>query len=372
MTEPLSLILLVVTLAGACYLTIAALRLAAFYRQPLEFASEFLPSITILKPVAGLEPDLYDNLASFCNQRYEAPYDVIFCLPRNDDSAAATVNRVVADFPQCAATIAVGINSAMLNPKIANIAKPGVEPRGELVAIVDSDIRVGPNYLRALAASFASERVGAVTCLYSGMPNLSLSSRLGALGIQDDFIPSVLVALTLGALRFCLGSTMIVRRRVLEEVGGLAVVGDRLADDHALGELVTGQGHRIELARYVVRTTVPETTLPELWSHEIRWARTNFVLAPAGYACSFLMYALPFALLYLAVSRNLVWGPALLTIVAALRVAVHYLARSALRVAGPDDVWLIPLRDFFSLAVWGASLFGRGVRWRDRRYRMQR
>jgi ceramide glucosyltransferase len=371
MIGPVSLILLIVTLAGACYLAIAALRLAAFYRRPLEFASEFLPSITILKPVAGLEPALYQNLASFCSQRYEAPYDIIFCLPSDDDSAAATVKRVVADFPQCAATIAVGINSAMLNPKIANIAKPGVEPRGELVAIVDSDIRVGPEYLQALAASFASEHVGAATCLYSGMPNQSLSSRLGALGIEDGFMPSVLVALTLGPLRFCLGSTMIVRRRVLEEIGGLVALGNRLADDHALGELVTAHGHRVELARYVVRTTVPETTPQELWSHEMRWARTNFALAPAGYACSFLMYALPFTLLYLAVSRNLAWALPLLAIVAELRVAVHYLARGDLRVAGPDDVWLIPLRDFFSLAVWGASLFGRRVRWRERSYRMQ-
>ncbi len=151
-----------------------------------------------------------------------------------------------------------------------------------------------------------------------GMPNASLVSRLGAMQIEDVFIPSVLVALALGELRFCLGATMAVRRSVLEEIGGLAALGDGIADDHKLGELVTGTGNEIDLSRYVVRTTVPETTLGALWSHELRWARTNLALAPAGYAFSFLMYALPLALIYLAVSRNVAWGLPLLALVVAL------------------------------------------------------
>ncbi len=147
--------------------------------------------------------------------------------------------------------------------------------------------------MRALAASFATQRVGATTCLYRGIPTANLVSRLGALQIEDVFIPSVLVATMLGELRFCLGATMAIRRGLLEEIGGLRAVGGVLADDHALGERVTERKFEIELSRYVVRTTVPETSLPSLWSHELRWARTNFALAPAGYAFSFLIYALP-------------------------------------------------------------------------------
>ncbi len=99
---------------------------------------------------------------------------------------------------------------------------------------------------------------------------------------------------------------MAVRRRILEAMGGLPALGAHLADDHALGGLV--RECRVDLSRYVVGTTIPETTLGRLWSHEVRWARTNLVLAPAGYAFSFLMYALPSALLYLAASQNLAVG----------------------------------------------------------------
>jgi ceramide glucosyltransferase len=361
-------VLLAIALAGAAYLALAACCLAAYARKPLEVATEFLPNITVLKPIAGNEAALYENIASFCEQDYEAPYEVIFCLRDAGDSAREAVERVVAAHPDVRTRIAIGYNPAMANPKIANLAKLGAEPQGEIVVIADSDVRVGRDYLRAFAACFASERVGAVTCLYGAMPNATLVSRLGALYIEDGFMPSVLVALALGKLRFCLGASMAVRRRVLEAIGGLAALGSHLADDHGLGGLVSRKGYEIYLSRYVVRTMIPETTLGALWSHELRWARTNFALAPAGYAFSFLMYALPFALLYLAVSRDWVLGLSLLGLIAALRLAVHYLARKALAVERSDDLLLVPLRDFLSLGLWVASLFGRRVRWRERTY----
>jgi len=362
------LIFFIIAIAGAVYLALAAARLAAFACRPLERASEFLPTVTVLKPIAGLEPDLYENLASFCAQDYDEQYEVVLCLHSRDDPALEVVERIARDFPARTA-IAIGQAAGMLNPKIANLAKPEVELRGEIIAIADSDVRVGRDYLRALAAPFASARVGAVTCLYSAMPNRTIAARLGALYIEDGFAPSVLVALAIGKLRFCLGATMAVRRSVLEEIGGLAAVGGRLADDHRLGELVAGSGREVALSRYVVSTTVCETTLHELWLHELRWSRTNLALAPVGYAFSFVTYALPFALIYLAASRNLAWGIPLLAAVSALRVAVHYLARNALRVRRSDDLWLVPARDFLSLAVWAASLFGRTVLWRKKAYR---
>jgi ceramide glucosyltransferase len=371
MTGPLSLALLVIAIAGACYLAIANLALAAFARRPIELASEFLPSFTILKPIAGPEPALYENLRSFCDPEYAAFYEVIFCLHRRDDPALAIVERLAAEFPSVT-RIAIGENAAMKNPKIANLAKPGAQPLGEIVVVADSDVRVGRDYLRALAASFAGERVGAATCLYSGMPNASIVSRLGALQIEDGFIPSVLVALALGPLRFCLGATMAVRASVLEAIGGLTRLGAGIADDHALGELVAAGGAEVELSRYVVATAVPEGALGALWSHELRWARTNLSLAPAGYAFSFLMYALPLALIYLAVVRNLAWGLPLLAIVAGLRLGLHYLSRAALNVEHRDDAWLIPVRDFLSLAIWFASFFGRNVLWRTQRHSTKR
>ncbi|HYL26958.1 MAG TPA: glycosyltransferase, partial [Candidatus Nitrosotalea sp.] len=236
--------LLIISLAGAGYLALANLRMLLFARRPLDLATEFLPTVTILKPILGDEPDLYENLRSFCDQAYDAPFDIVFAIHQAEDSARATLERLVAEFPD-RTRLAIGENAELMNPKIANLDKPEAEPRGEIVIIADSDIRVGREYLRAIAASFASERIGAVTCLYSALPNESFVSRLGAMQIEEIFIPSVLVALALGKLRFCMGATMGVRRRLLDEFGGLAAIGNVLGDDHRLGELVAERGRDV-------------------------------------------------------------------------------------------------------------------------------
>ncbi len=71
-----------------------------------------------------------------------------------------------------------------MNPKIANIAKPGVAARSDVIVIADSDICVGRDRLRALASPLESAKVGAVACLCSGNPNDAIVSRLGAIGID--------------------------------------------------------------------------------------------------------------------------------------------------------------------------------------------
>ncbi|HEX3369318.1 MAG TPA: bacteriohopanetetrol glucosamine biosynthesis glycosyltransferase HpnI [Candidatus Cybelea sp.] len=355
----LGFIFLPATGIAAFYLATACRRLIAFSRRPLTLSSEFLPSFTVLKPIAGLEPDLQENLASFCDQDYPGFYEVVFCLRAENDPALEVVERIMREFPNCHAQIALGENADLMNPKIANIAKPGVAARSDVIVIADSDIRVGRDYLRALASSFEGAKVGAVTCLYSGSPNDTIASRLGALGIDDGFAPSVLVALVIGELRFCLGATMAVRRSVLEALGGLAALGHTFADDHELGQLVTKHGYGVELSRYVVTTTIAETRVFGLLSHELRLARNDFEIARGGYLFSFLVYGLPLALVYLAVTLDTAIGLPLLAAIVLLRVALHYLARYALGVKSRDDVLLIPLRDFLSLGVWAASIFGR-------------
>jgi ceramide glucosyltransferase len=360
--------LLIATAVGVLYLALALIRVLFFAATPMhEVENRFAPSVTVLKPVAGLEPDLYQNLASFCDQDYP-DYDIVFCLHDPDDPAREIVDRLNNEFPGHT-RVAIGHNDAIANPKIANIAKPGVDLRGEIVVIADSDINVGRHYLRRVMAGFASENIGAVTCLYSGLPSESIVSRLGAMQIEDIFAPSVLVATLIGKLRFCLGATMAVRSDVLEQIGGLEALGSHLADDHVLGELVSAKGYDVELSRYVVKTTIPETNLSELWSHELRWARTHMAQAPGGYFLSFVMYAVPLAALYLAFTQDVAFAIFLLALVLIMRFSLHYVARSAFDIQHIDDDALIPIRDCMSLLVWFVSLFGRRVKWRAQTYK---
>jgi ceramide glucosyltransferase len=360
------IVLLVVTAAGAAYLTLALVQVARFARRRVPRSPE-TPSITVLKPLHGIEPGLYESLASFCDQAYP-DFEIVFCLHDAGDPAAAVAERVAKAHPECRVRIVYGDNPAMSNPKIANLAKPGAEPHGDLVVLADSDIWVGRDYLKAIAASFSSARTGAITCLYGAIPNATLVSQLGALHVEEEYAPSVLVAVALAKMNFCLGATMAVRRGVLEKIGGLEALGAHLADDYALGRLVSDCGYQVELSRYVVRTSIAESQFGQLWHRELRWARINFTLAPAGHAFSFLMYALPFATAY-AFATHTAFAFGMLLGVAVLRFGLHAAARATFASAYPDSPWLVPVRDAISLSIWAASLVTRTVRWRGVRHR---
>jgi ceramide glucosyltransferase len=329
------------TLGALAYTAFALSRVRAFARRPRRPATR-VPRVSVLKPLHGDEALLAQKLRSFCDQDYP-DFEVILGARDPADPALTTARALAAEFPgRVRVVVADAATPHHRNPKADTLAALVPHADGELLAIVDSDMRVGPDWLLAVVAPFDDAQVGATTCLYRGEALPGLASALGAMANHEHFAPSVLVAQALGPLRYTFGSTMAVRRTTFEQIGGLDAIGAHLADD---------------------------AMLAALWQHELRWARTHRLLRPAGYAGLFLTYPLPLALLYLALARRR--GPALvlLATAAALRFALAGAARRAFGAGGPTRPWLVPLRDALGLAVWAAAYAGRGVRWRGKRHR---
>lgn len=364
LADLLRVLLLASALGGVAYLVAAVVRVAVFSRRRPAPPPSSLPPATVLKPLCGVEPGLRENLRSFCDQDYPA-FQVLFGVREAGDPAIPVVREVIREFPGLDASLVVGEGVAAENLKIGNLLSMLPGARHDLLVIADSDMRVDQNYLRAVAASFEDPDVGAATCLYSGTPGPGLPSALGALFLNDWFLPSVLVALSFQKLRFCFGATMAVRREALEAIGGMESLAPFLADDYVLGERVSGCGYRVLLCPYVVEAIVSEPGFRSLLSHELRWARTIRVLRPAGYAFSFLgSGAISMAGLYLAASGSGPLGAALFSAAIGLRILLHFAVRTAVRVPGPPSPWLLLPRDLLCLTIWGAGFLGRGVRWK--------
>lgn len=353
------------TAASLGYALFALNRTMAFARGPVE-CDAAAPSVTVLKPLHGVEPLLGEKLRSFCDQDYPA-YDVVLGARDADDAALAVARDVAAEFPGRVFVVSADSDTPRhANPKANTLAGMVPYARGDIFAIADSDMRVDRGWLRAVAASFADSSVGAVTCLYRGEPaDDGLASRLGAMANHEHFGPSVLVAQALGPSRYTFGATMAVRRDTFEAIGGLVALGTHLADDARLGELVARRGLSVHLSRYVVANVVAEPSLRALWEHEVRWARTHRMLRPAGYAGLFLTYPVPLALLYLAAARGRRrrLGLAALAMAVALRFALRHAAGGGFGARPVGPTWLVPLRDALGLAVWAAAYRSRGVDW---------
>lgn len=361
---PLATAVFLAGLAGIAYLGFALTRVRRFGRRCAQTAKR-LPSITVLKPLHGIEPGLFENLCSFCDQDYPE-FAVVFGVGERGDPAVEIAERVVARFPDRAAlVVAAGLQGAR-NPKVANLASMVGSATNEIVAIADADMRVGRDYLRRIAAPFDEERVGAVTCLYSGSATKGTASSLAAMFINEQFAPSVLVAGALEPLRYAFGATVAVRRGILHALGGIAALGGHVADDHLLGKLICEQGFEVRLADYVVENVVFEPNLAGLWLRELRWSRTIRSVRPFGHALSFVTFGLPLALAGALLTRSSGRRFTLVALGVGLRLGLHYAANSAFAVRKSGSAFLIPLRDALSVAIWVAAFFGRDVAWRER------
>lgn len=359
---------LAASVAGLLYLAVSAYAVRILLARPRH--SGTATPITVLKPLRGADAELYDNLRSFCRQTY-APYQIVFGVADADDPAVSAVRRLIAEFPALDLVLVTGGTARAPNRKIANLMNMLPAARHGQLAISDSDMRVAPDYLATIAPLLATPDVGLVTCLYRGVPAGSdFWSRIACLHINHGFFPEAAVGEVLHAGDGAFGATLAMSRANLDAIGGFAAIADQLADDHALGAAVRRRGRQVVLAPVIVDNIVFESGLGALFRHELRWARTVRMVAPAGYAGSVITH--PVALAVLAVLIHpIAWSFYGLIAAILARFGTVWLNDRALGLRR-TPVYLILLRDGLSFAVFTASFFARSVAWRDRRYRIAR
>ena len=354
-------------LAAAGY---ACLSLWAWFRcnrapPPPELTGHALRAVSVLKPLHGAEPRLYENLRSFCLQDH-ANYQLLFGVREADDPAIDVVERLIAEFPRLPIRLMVdpGIHGA--NLKVSNLINLLPHAAHDWLVLADSDISVPSDYLSRVTAPLTDASVGIVTCLYHGVAEGGLWSRLGCLFIDDWFAPSARLAHAFGSTRFAFGSTIAMRRETLAAIGGFEILCDTLADDFWLGELSRRVGLRTVLSDLVVGTEVSETRLSALWTHELRWLRTIRAIAPAGFAMSFVCFTWPVVALGLILAPGL--PNALLALLGGAARVVRYVAqrRSTARSSRWRDIGLTPYRDLLLLLEWAVALTRWRVEWRGR------
>ena len=323
--------------------------------------------VTLLKPLHGAEPRLAANLASFFASAGAGPAVQMLCgVHRSDDPAHAVAAGLEGVRPIDAMTIVVGGTARGANPKIANLTAMLPAARHDVLVLSDSDIAVAPDYLDRVVEALDRPGIGAVTCLYRGRGDAGFWSRIGAMGLDLHFLPSVLIGLGTGMAHPCMGSTIAIRRETLARIGGFAAFADRLADDHAIGAAVRGLGLRVVVPDMLVTHGCAEPDFAALVRHELRWNATVAGIDPAGFVGSIVLHPLPLALIGTALMGfpALGWGPIAFSLAA--RAAMGWRLRRITCMRG-TSLALIPLRDLLAFALFVAGFFVRSVDWRGRR-----
>jgi ceramide glucosyltransferase len=363
--------LLALSAAPFVYYAIAIVAAAKFFRRKSERPGNFFPPLSVLKPIRGLDRDAYENFASLCRQDYPE-FEILFCVTDAQEPAMPVLLQLIRDFPARKIRVYVGADPLGASDKVNKLCRMSREAKNEILIVSDSDVRVEPGFLAAVAAPFANPSVGGVTCLYRGLTDDTVAANLEALGNSADFAPGVLVAWLLGRkrLNFMLGAVMATRKKQLAEIGGFESLVDYFCDDYELGNRIAARSGHVELIRTPVAVVYPHESVGEAFDHQIRWNLSIRFSRPAGHLGLLLTHGLPWAILGLALAHSwtgtffFVGGYALLRYEVALGTGARGMRDPLIR----RKPWMLPVRDAFAFLVWLASFFPQRIRWRDREF----
>jgi ceramide glucosyltransferase len=361
--------LLLLALASFAYYVVAIVAALRFFRGRDAAPSDFTPPLSILKPIYGLDRETYQNYASFCLQDYP-DYEILFCVSDDRDPAIPVIAELARNFPERKIKLIVGSEPLGVSDKVNKLCRMVREAAHETVVVSDSDVRVEPQYLRAIAAPFRDPKIGAVTCLYRGLTDGSLAANLEAIGNSTDFTAGVLMAWMLGGVNFTLGATMATTKTRLAEIGGFESLVDHFSDDYELGNRIAARGHRVEVSAFPVSIVYPHQTLGDAFRHQLRWNLSIRYSRPAGHLGLIFTQGLPLALLAAVSAPSAAWAVSLVLGYLVLRGASAWI----IGVAGMSDALLrrkmelLPLRDAFAFVVWVGSFFSQRIHWRGQEF----
>jgi ceramide glucosyltransferase len=345
-----------------------------FFRTSKEPPSEnldFTPPISNLKPVRGLDPEAYENYASFCRQDYPN-YELVFCVGDHHDPAVPILEKLIRGFPERRIRLLFGSGRSALNDKVAKLVRMVNEAENEVLVISDSDVRVAPNYLRTVVAPLRDPKVGCVTCFYVSIHDQTLTQHLQSIGMYSDFYPGILVARQLDGIKFTLGPTVVTTRSHLAGFGGYEVIENKPADDLLVGRLIAQLGLKVELLPYAVQT-VPDYDSPQaLFSKRLRWMTVMRHMRPWGHLGLAFTQGLPWCLA-VALTHPLAIGFVYVGAYLGFRVLITWLVGVwGLQQSG---LWkkmpLIFVWDATAFVIWLLTFGRSSIRWRNVDYRIR-
>jgi ceramide glucosyltransferase len=345
-----------------------------FLRRRRTVSPMFDGPVSLFKPLHGDEPNLEKHLETFFRQDYRE-YEILFGARVASDKGLQAARRVAARYPHIPVKFVLTGEPWHINAKVSTLELMEKAAAHDIFVVSDSDVCVTPDYIREVATPFARKEVGAVTCLYRGVADDGLWTKLEAAGMSIEMTAGVLVADLMEGMQFTLGPTMAVRRSCVREMGGFGILGAYCADDFVLGNRVHEAGHTVVLSTHVIDHIVLNTSFVDSQKHQIRWMKSTRFSRPKGHFGTCLTFSVPFGILGF-VAALLMHHPKLgigLLAYSALSRVVMAAAIGLLVVR--DRQWLrtsllFPLRDLLGFCYWAASYVSNRIVWRNQIYKL--
>ena len=334
--------------------------------------TEPLPPVSILKPLKGLDDNLFDNLESFCRLDYPE-YELIFALQNRNDPAFKVAWKIKLKYPARDITIVVRRCEEGLNPKVNNLIPAYANARHEHILISDSNVSVHKDYLRRTMAGMNEPGAGLVTNLVEGTGARSLGSVFENLHLNSFIMGSVCFLDKFMRMPCVVGKSMLMKKRDIEAIGGLEAVKDVLAEDYMIGKKMAELGRKVVLSGFRVQTVNHYWGPGKFLARHTRWGKLRWKIGGARYILELVLNPVFMSAVPLLLS-TLHGGPSKRTLALALSACI-------IKIAGdfgigetlgseihPFSYLAAPLKDLLIGLAWFAPMASNTVSWRGNRY----
>ena len=338
-------------------LATVALAWSALVRPPPANARRDRPGISVVRPVCGLEHLLEQTLTTTFQADYPE-YEIIFCVADPTDAAIPLVQRLISAHPDIPARLLIGDDKISGNPKLNNCVKGWRGARHDLILLSDSNVLLPPDTLNRLMAEW-TPGTGLVSSPPIGIEPQGFWARL-----ECAFLNSFQARFQMASARlghgFAQGKMLLWEKSVLEQAGGIAVLGREMAEDVASTKVVRATGLHVRLPGRFFAQPIGPRRFDAVWRRQVRWARVRRLGFPALFLPELLAGA-AFPVLFLLMAGLTPWIAPLLLL---WYGAEYLLARSGNWPHGPADIVAWIVRDALLPALWLVCWTSSGFEWR--------
>lgn len=337
--------------------------LLSFSLQPIAY----LPPVSILKPLKGLDDNLFDNLASFCTQDYPE-YEIIFSLQDHNDPAYKVARKIKERYPERDISIVVERCDTGLNPKVNNLIPAYKVSKYDYVLISDSNVMVNRDYLKEVVKHFKDPDVGLVSNVIKGIGGSTIGSIFENLHLNSFILGSVCFLDRFLKMPCVIGKSMLMRKRDLDAIGGLEAVKDVLAEDYILGKKMHKRGKKVILSNHVIKNVNEYWSIKKFLNRHTRWGKIRWNIGGIRYISELIanpvfMACIPILIEVSKITLSFALLVSLIKIIGDAYIGKRIQSKSNLL-----PYLLSPLKDLIIGIVWFVPLFSNTVVWRRNRY----
>ena len=334
--------------------------------SPLPFPLP-LPAVSILKPLKGLDDNLFDNLASFCTQDYPE-YEIIFSLQDHNDPAYKVARKIKDKYPNRDISIVVERCDEGLNPKVNNLMSAYKVSQYEHILISDSNVMVNKDYLKEIVKHM-KEDVGLVSNVIKGIGGSTIGSIFENLHLNSFIIGSVCFLDRFLKMPCVIGKSMLMRKKDLETIGGFKAVKDVLAEDYVIGEKIHKMGKKVVLSNYAINNVNEYWGIRRFLNRHTRWGKLRWRLGGIKYISELIGNPV-----FMSFIPMMLWEISRTTVSFALFAALVkilgdlYLGKITDSDSNPMVYLLSPVKDLIIGLIWFVPILSNTVVWRGNRY----